>query len=95
MRWLADRMARLRWMAVPIAAYLAITLGLPLAHGAAGRGNFVHHAGWVIVGCIAILGVAVLAGLAIELARAGMRRLGRHARDWRSKLVAICAMVRP
>ena len=38
----AERLRSLRWMAVPIAAYLVITLALPIANGAAGRGDFVH-----------------------------------------------------
>ena len=37
---LAERLRSLRWMAVPIAAYLVITLALPIANGAAGRGDF-------------------------------------------------------
>jgi hypothetical protein len=79
MHWLADRLSRLRWMAVPIVAYLAITLVLPLANGAAVRGNFAHHAGWVIAGCAAIVGVALI-GLVAELARSTARRLHRHLR---------------
>jgi exosortase K len=48
-----------RWLAVPIAAYLLITLLLPLAHGAAGRPDFAVHAMWVIGTCIAVtLGLA-------------------------------------
>jgi hypothetical protein len=75
MPWLIDRVSRLRWMAVPIAAYLAITLGLPLARGAAIRGGFAHHAAWVLAGCAAILVVALIGGIAIELVHVTIGRL--------------------
>ena len=45
-------------IAVPIAAYLVITLGLPLANGAAGRGDFVMHAVWVLTACAVVLAIA-------------------------------------
>ncbi len=45
-------------IAVPIAAYLVITLGLPLANGAAGRGDFVMHAVWVLAACAVVLAIA-------------------------------------
>jgi hypothetical protein len=77
-RWLADRLARLRWMAVPVAAYLAITLGLPLANGAAARPGFAGHAAWVVAGCAAIVLLALLAGAARDLAAAGARRIARR-----------------
>jgi hypothetical protein len=77
MPWLVDRMARLRWMMVPIGAYLVITLALPLAHGAAIRGGFVHHAAWVLAGCALMFAAALIGGIAIELIRATMQRL-RH-----------------
>jgi hypothetical protein len=77
MPWLVDRMARLRWMMVPIGAYLVITLALPLAHGAAIRGGFVHHAASVLAGCAQMFAAALIGGIAIELIRATMQRL-RH-----------------
>ena len=40
--------------AVPIAAYLVITLGLPLVNGAAARGEFAHHALWVMATCAVV-----------------------------------------
>jgi hypothetical protein len=76
MPWLVDRLLRLRWMAVPISAYLVITLALPLAHGAAFRGGFVHHATWVLAGCILIAAAALIGGIALELIRATIQRLG-------------------
>ena len=78
MHWLADRFSRLRWMAVPIAAYLAVTLLLPLANGAALRGNFLPHTAWVLAGCLVILGAVLLGGLAVELVRGGVARLRHH-----------------
>ena len=77
MPWLVDRLLRLRWMLVPISAYLVITLALPLAHGAAFRGGFVHHATWVLAGCVLIVAAAVIGGIALELLRATIRQL-RH-----------------
>jgi len=48
--------------AIPIVAYLVITLGLPLANGAAARGEFAHHALLVVIPCtIAFALVAVVA----------------------------------
>jgi len=65
-RRLDDRAIRdARWLAVPIAAYLLITLVLPLAHGAAGRADFAAHAMWVLGGCLVVaLGLAGLSRLA-------------------------------
>ena len=77
MPWLVDRLLRLRWMLVPISAYLIITLALPLAHGAAFRGGFAHHATWVVAGCVLIAVAALIGGIALELGRATIRRL-RH-----------------
>jgi len=65
-------------MAVPIAAYLAITLGLPLANGAAARPGFAGHAAWVVAGCAAIVVLALGAGAAADLVAAGARRIARR-----------------
>ena len=46
--------------AIPIAAYLVITLGLPLVNGAGARGEFAHHAMWVLAACAAVMGVAFI-----------------------------------
>ena len=56
-----------RWLAVPLAAYIAITIILPAANGAARRADFVHHALLVIAGCGAILAVGVAGGMLVEL----------------------------
>jgi hypothetical protein len=77
----ASRLARLRWMAIPFAAYLVITLVLPMANGAGARGDFVRHAGWVGAGCAVVLAVAALGVLATELVRGGMRALRRGGRS--------------
>jgi hypothetical protein len=69
------QLERLKWMAVPIAAYLVITLVLPIANGAAGRTDFAHHAMWVLLGCSLVIGSIAVIGGAIELAAAGARRL--------------------
>jgi hypothetical protein len=75
MRWFTDRLSRLRWVAVPMIAYLAITLALPLANGAARRGDFARHAGWVLGGCLAMVVVIIVGAAAWELARAALRRV--------------------
>jgi exosortase K len=56
-----------RWIAIPVGAYLAITLGLPLVHGAAARADFAGHAMWVLGGC-----------LAVALVLVGILRLANH-----------------
>lgn len=56
--------------AIPVAAYLVITLGLPLANGAATRGDFARHAAWVVSACV----VVVLCGVLVERARHHLRR---------------------
>jgi hypothetical protein len=56
-----------RWIAIPVGVYLAITLALPLVHGAAGRADFANHAMWVLGGC-----------LAVAIVLAGMLRLANH-----------------
>ena len=66
---LVDRLTRLRWMAVPIVAYLVITLGLPIANGAASRGEFVRHATYVVAGCLAVVALALIGGTIVELVR--------------------------
>lgn len=65
MNWLARKLG---WLKVPIAAYLAITLVLPLLHGAARRADFVGHALWVLVGCGLVVGVALAVAAVIDVA---------------------------
>jgi hypothetical protein len=64
-----ERLKRLRWMIVPIAAYLVITLGLPAANGAMWRADFVRHATVVLGGCLAIVAIALVGGTIVELIR--------------------------
>ena len=70
MKWLARKLG---WLQVPIAAYLAITLVLPLLHGAAHRADFVAHSLWVLAGCglvvAAALAVAAVIDVALHLTR--------------------------
>lgn len=56
-----------KWIAVPVVVYLAITLALPLLHGAGGRTDFAGHAMWVLGGC-----------LIVTIVLAGMLRLANH-----------------
>ena len=67
---LARRAGRLRWMAVPLAAYLAVTAFLPLLHGAAARPGFARHIAWVAVGCASVGALAFAAQTAWDAARA-------------------------
>jgi hypothetical protein len=77
---LAERLKRLKWIAVPIAAYLAITVALPAANGAALDAAFLGHAAWVVAGCAAIAVVALVGGVAADLAVHGARRLVNRRR---------------
>jgi hypothetical protein len=68
----------LKRLAVPIAAYLVITLVLPAANGAATHHEFVHHAMWVVLGCalvVALIIVGAVFGTLAEVSLAGVRRL--------------------
>jgi hypothetical protein len=54
-----------RRTALPLAAYYAVTLGLPLANGAGGSGAaFVHHAVVVLVVPLLVIGLACAASFA-------------------------------
>jgi exosortase K len=53
---------KLYWMAVPVAAYLVITLVMPLANGAAARRDFAHHAVWVLGACAVVVAVMAIGG---------------------------------
>ena len=70
MNWLARKLG---WLKVPIAAYLVITLALPLLHGAARRADFIGHSLWVLAGCglvvAATLAVAAVVDVALHLTR--------------------------
>jgi hypothetical protein len=86
MRLLLDRLSRLRWLGVPLAAYVVVTLILPAATGAAVEHAFFHHAAWVLAGCVAAVAVGVAGGLVAELVAlpfrwANHRRARRVAGD--------------
>ena len=65
MQWLARKLRPLR---VPIAAYLVITLVLPLLHGAGHRADFFAHARWVLAGCLIVVAVALAVAAVIDVA---------------------------
>jgi hypothetical protein len=79
----ARRAGRLRWMAVPLAAYLAVTAFLPLVHGAAARPGFARHIAWVAAGCTAVVALAFAAQTAWAAA-AAVRELATRGRCDRS-----------
>jgi hypothetical protein len=60
---------------LPLAIYLAITLGIPIANGAAARSEFWHHATEVLL-------VAALLTLSLAVGR----RVSKPARKARSRL---------
>jgi hypothetical protein len=63
MRWFK----RLSWLKVPIAAYLVITLVLPLLHGAVKRADFIPHALWVLAACGLVLGAALAVAALLDV----------------------------
>jgi hypothetical protein len=65
MQWLIKKLRSLR---VPIAAYLVITLVLPLLHGAGRRADFFAHARWVVAGCLIVVAVALIVAAVIDVA---------------------------
>ena len=65
----------LRRLAVPIGAYLVITLVLPAANGAASHHEFLHHAMWVVLGCALVVGAIAMFGVLANVSLAGARRL--------------------
>ena len=81
MRSVPERLERIRWMAMPLTAYLVITLALPLANAGTMRREFVHHAGWVLAGCAFMIGIAIAGGLVVEIATYGVRRLTNKPRS--------------
>ena len=64
-----SRLRELRWIVVPLAAYLAITVAMPAANGAAHRAEFFRHLAIVIGGCGAVF--AVVAAIALAAAKRG------------------------
>jgi hypothetical protein len=58
---------KVRWLAVPLGVYVALTIVLPAANGAAHSMEFVRHSLLVLAGCAAILAIAMLAGVVFEV----------------------------
>lgn len=71
---LPDRWARVRWLTVPLGAYVVITLLLPIANGAATRSDFGHHAMWVLGSCVAVLGICMAVGALADVVRSTVWR---------------------
>jgi hypothetical protein len=68
------RLRRVSWLTVPLGAYVVITLVLPIAHGAATRSDFAHHAMWVLGSCVAVLGICMAVGAFADLVRSTVWR---------------------
>jgi len=58
------------WLAIPLCAYVLITLVMPLANGAAQRDDFVRHATMVLAACFVAIAIATF----YELVRWSSRR---------------------
>jgi hypothetical protein len=75
--------SNLKRLAVPIGAYLLVTLVLPAANGAASHHAFAHHAMWVVLGCALVVGAILVFGVVFgalfgtlaEVSLASVRRL--------------------
>lgn len=66
---LASQFRRIEWLLVPIVAYLVITLGLPIANGAAGRADFARHASLVFGACMAAIAITLACNALIDAVR--------------------------
>jgi hypothetical protein len=75
------RWAQLRWLTVPIAAYLVVTLALPAANGAARDAAFLRHTGWLLGGCVAIVALALAASVAADVGARAARFVNRRRAD--------------
>ena len=71
---LADRLRRVSWLAVPLAAYLVITLALPAANGALAQPAFGRHALVVIAACVAVVGIILVLNALIDVTRSHLWR---------------------
>lgn len=78
---LVRRLRRARWLAVPLAAYLIITLVLPAANGAAARTDFVRHAAWVVAACVTVVGIVVVTGAVIDVLQSVHLRRRDHGQN--------------
>jgi hypothetical protein len=66
---LASQLRRIQWLLVPIVAYLAITLVLPVANGAAGREDFARHASLVLGACVVAVAITLAFNALIDVLR--------------------------
>ncbi len=66
---LASQVRRIQWLLVPIVAYLAITLALPLANGAGGRADFARHASLVFGACAVAIAITLAFNALIDVVR--------------------------
>ena len=64
------KLQTIKWLAVPLGAYVLITLVMPLANGAARRDDFVRHATAVLAACLVVVTIATF----YELVRFRSRR---------------------
>jgi exosortase K len=64
------KLRSVKWFAIPLGAYLLITLVMPLANGAARRDDFVRHATAVLAVCFVVVAIASFC----ELVRWTLRR---------------------
>lgn len=70
-------------LAVPLGAYLLITLVLPALRGAAARAEFWRHAAWVVGACLLLVALCAAAAAADAWLRArlGARAVGPSSRE--------------
>ena len=78
---LTERLRRLQWMAVPLAAYVTVTLLLPAARGASSRPGFAVHAAWVLGGCALAAAIAIVGGELVHLVARALRRSPARSRS--------------
>ena len=64
-----DVFTRVRWLAAPLAAYLVITLGLPILNGAGRRPELARHAAVVLGACVAVALVVLALTTIVTLLR--------------------------
>jgi hypothetical protein len=64
-----DVLNRVRWLAAPLAAYLLITLGLPILNGAGRRPELARHAAVVLGMCVLVALAVVAMSAAVSLLR--------------------------
>jgi hypothetical protein len=65
-----------RPLALPLAAYLVITLAVPAAGGAVTQAAFWRHAVWVLCGCLAVLVLSAAAQVVWARARGRLAARG-------------------